>query len=288
MKQRPSRNAAGALAAGLLLLPTILPAIDGRELHFRLRDGYAIVAEGSAGRLRNLNFIVDTGAVPSVVDQRIARRLKLASQKDRLSVFNGSVEAERVVLPSLELGPLRAESLPVLVEDLSSLGRALGVAVDGMIGLDVLGRSNFSIDYPKKRLRFGPFDQPGAVPAIPFEIGPGYLTVQIELERTPVRLMVDTGAPDLILFERHVRDRLPGIELLSQKVSGNLGGEVRLRRAKLHRATCGGTSLPLERASLMLQAADTPPDLDGLLGLASLGAKRVGFDFKNRTMSWEK
>jgi hypothetical protein len=112
--------------------------------------------------------------------------------------------------------------------------------------------------------------------------------VQIELEQTLVRLMVDTGTRDLILFERHVRGRLPGIEFLSEKVSGNLGGEVRLKRAKLHRATCGGTSLPIERASLMLEAADTPPDVDGLLGPASLGAKRVGFDFKNRMMSWQR
>ena len=50
------------------------------EVPFKLYRGYVIVVRGSIGGLKNLNFLVDTGAVPSVVDARIARKLHLRGQ----------------------------------------------------------------------------------------------------------------------------------------------------------------------------------------------------------------
>jgi predicted aspartyl protease len=128
-----------------VLLPGALPAASRHtDIRFALYGGYTIVAQGGVGRLKNLNFIIDTGAVPSVVDQRVARKLGLAGRAEQLSVFNRNLEAQRVVLPDLALGPLRARSVDVRVTDLSAFERALGVPIAGMIGLDVLGSSDFS------------------------------------------------------------------------------------------------------------------------------------------------
>jgi hypothetical protein len=132
----------GWLAVAGVLLPGALPAASRHtDIRFALYGGYTIVAQGGVGRLKNLNFIIDTGAVPSVVDQRVARKLGLAGRAEQLSVFNRNLEAQRVVLPDLALGPLRARSVDVRVTDLSAFERALGVPIAGMIGLDVLGSS---------------------------------------------------------------------------------------------------------------------------------------------------
>ncbi len=181
-------GASGWLVVAGVLLPGVLSAADRHtDVHFALYGGYTIVAQGGVGRLKNLNFIIDTGAVPSVVGQRVARKLGLVGRAEQLSVFNRNLEAQRVVLPDLVLGPLRARSVDVLVTDLSAFERALGVPIAGMIGLDVLGSSDFSIDYATKTLSFGRLEMPASVGSVPFETGQGYVTVRFQVQERPVR-----------------------------------------------------------------------------------------------------
>jgi aspartyl protease len=116
------------------------------KLPFRLYWGYLVVVEGSIGNVQKLNFLVDTGAYPSVVDQKIAHNLGLAEQPGRLNLSNKSVQTRLVVLPSLLLGPVRVESLPVLTEDLSFFQNALGHKVDAIVGLGVLGKRSLTVN----------------------------------------------------------------------------------------------------------------------------------------------
>src|SRR5207244_6830473 len=115
------------------------------KLPIRLYWGYLVVAEGSIGNVQKLNFLVDTGAYPSVVDQKIAHHLGLAEQPGRVNLSNKSVQTRLVVLPSLVLGRIHAESLRVLTQDLSFFQKALGHHVEGSVALDVVTRSSFTI-----------------------------------------------------------------------------------------------------------------------------------------------
>jgi hypothetical protein len=108
------------------------------KIPIRLYWGYLVVVEGSIGNVQKLNFLVDTGAYPSVVDQKIAHHLGLAEQAGRVNLSSKSVQTRLVVLPSLRIGPIRVESLPVLTEDLSFFQKAIGPKVDAIVGLDVL------------------------------------------------------------------------------------------------------------------------------------------------------
>jgi len=111
-----------AISPAILAAPgTALRAQVAVKVPIRLYWGYLVVVEASIGNIRKLNFLVDTGAYPSVIDQKIARRLGLAEQPARVNLSNKSVQTRLVVLPSLLLGPVRVESLPVLTEDLSFL-----------------------------------------------------------------------------------------------------------------------------------------------------------------------
>lgn len=90
-----------SVLVGLLLVFGRVPATKNRaELPMKLYHGYTIVAQGSIGSLKKLNFLIDTGAVPSVVAQRIARKLALRGTVDKVTVFSQTLQTQRVVLPS--------------------------------------------------------------------------------------------------------------------------------------------------------------------------------------------
>jgi hypothetical protein len=61
------------ILASLLISQTLLAADGLVEVPFKLYRGYVIVVKGSIAGLERLNFLIDTGAVPSVVDRRIAQ-----------------------------------------------------------------------------------------------------------------------------------------------------------------------------------------------------------------------
>jgi predicted aspartyl protease len=262
------------------------------DLRFELYLGYTIVVKGSMGELQKLNFIIDTGAVPSIVDARVARKLGLEGVAASVSVFSREVPVEEVVVPRVRVGPVKANSVRALVHDLGFLERRLGVRIDAMIGLDVLGGQDFSIDYSKRRIAFemltGKANSPAAdEPHVPFERGPGFVTVQIQIQGRPLRLMVDTGTNDLVLFASKVQGRLAGAKTVGTKTKTTLGGEGHLAVVELAGASMGSIELPGQRALLLDGEGPSSANLDGLLGIVALGVARITFDFEHDTFRWK-
>ncbi len=136
-------------------LQLVVASDSAGEVPFRLYRDYVIVVRGSIGNLKNLNFLVDTGAVPTVLDRRIARKLHLAGTPGKLSVFTQKVDTEQTSAPNVQLGQLHADALPVVVRDLSLAEQALGTRVDAMIGFDFLGQTAFTIDYLSRKMDHG-------------------------------------------------------------------------------------------------------------------------------------
>src|SRR5438067_1349465 len=89
---------------------TTVLAASPVEIPFRLYRDYLIVVQGTVEGPEKMNLLIDTGADPSVLDRRVARKLRLRGVSGRLGLLNHTVDVEQVVLPSLRLGPLRAES----------------------------------------------------------------------------------------------------------------------------------------------------------------------------------
>ncbi|MGD0921694.1 MAG: retropepsin-like aspartic protease [Terriglobia bacterium] len=274
------------ILASLLISQTLLAADGLVEVPFRLYRGYVIVVKGSIAGLDKLNFLIDTGAVPSVVDRRIAQKLKLSGNGQSLSVFSQSVQAQGVVLSDVALGPIRAERLPVLVRDLAFIEEGMGIHIDAMVGLDVLARSSFRIDYQSKKMIFGAVEP--SEYSVVFEPRPGYVLVQFEVEGQPLRLVVDTGAKDVVLFESRVHGRLASVRTAGAKTSANMGGESQLQEVRLPTARLGTTDLGNQKAYLLATSAQALPNFDGLLGVTALGVKRLAFDFDRQTISWQK
>ncbi|HEY2933326.1 MAG TPA: aspartyl protease family protein [Acidobacteriota bacterium] len=258
----------------LVLTGNAAQAADSGEIGFKLYRGYIIVVRGSIAGMTNLNFLVDTGAMPSVIDESIADRLKLDGTKLRLSVFTADVQTRQVVLPDLTIGPVQVNSLPVVTRDLSQFEAGIGTRIDAMVGSDVLQKAGFSIDYESKKIRFLPDNAP------PFRCSRGTrlgFIVTAQINNRAVRLLVDTGAKDLILFRRRIEKVIEAIKVNGSKISSNMAGESQLSRLDLKEITVAGRTYRVETALVLDTPEDTLPDFDGLLGLSTLKIKRVDF-----------
>ena len=263
----------------LLSLLTVLllvanPAARGdterQALRFDLYRDYLIVVRGSAGPLKGLNFLLDTGASPTVLDRRLAQKLHLEESPASIAVLDGSVQAGQATVPSLNFGPMRRENLPVLIEDLSFFQKALPVHIDAVVGLDVLGQTAFEIDYPSREIHFGPLPQ--LANSLPIQMKAGLPIVDAELNHVSLHLLVDTGASSLILFEPSTPRPISPL-----KVSAAIGDAER-KQVWLHSVRLGEAQFGQEPAFVVQSRTDGNHDFDGLMSPAALGITKLEID----------
>ncbi len=240
------------------------------SIDFALFHGYLIVVKGEAGALRGLNFLLDTGATPSVLDPAVAQRLHLATTPVEIAVLQGTAEGRQGTLSQLSVGPISRSNLPVLVEDLSFVQKQVPVPLDGIVGLDVLGRTPFVINYSSRKIEFG---EAGLGAAIPIELDNGLAMLNVTLDDRPTRLLLDTGAPSLILFRR-VPVQGSGNPLVP---TGSIGEHPENSN---HQGSLRLGSQVIEQANLTTVSSQAGPghEFAGVLSPAGLGFRRVGID----------
>jgi hypothetical protein len=254
------------------------------KLPIRIYWNYLVITEGSIGDLKKLSFLVDTGAYPSVIDQKIAASLGLTEQQGRVNLSSKSVQTHLVVLPSLLLGPYRAESLPMLTEDLSFFQKAIGHKVDGIVGLDILRKSSFTIDYRNREILFGPVE--AMTFSAPFDTDTPVVTVRMSLRKQKRRLVVDTGGPDLMLFQSRGLDST-GFETLGTQNVSDVSGTFQRRKVRIPEVYLGKESIGARVAYVVDDRKDDGDDFDGVLGMKGPQFRKIAFDFEHRRFYWE-
>ena len=256
------------------------------HLPFKLHRGFAIVVRGSIGNARNLNFLLDTGASPSVVDRRVAQKLHLQVSSGQLSTFTQKVAVDQSVAADIHLGPFHADQLRVLVHDLSVLEETLGVRVDAMVGYDFLQQGPFTIDYPSRKILFGPVDS--QLETIPYADGLPYVVVRMHVQNAELPLLVDTGSHDLIVFENVLEGIGPKSSGKQSRTWTNLGGTIQVRPVDFSHSFLGAMPWSYREAFVLQDSRPTDSSgFRGLLGVAALRTARVGFDPVRRLFAWE-
>jgi len=252
-----------------------------RTIPFQLVSNFLVVVNGRVGELDGLKFILDTGASYTLIDQKVADRLKLRRSPGKITNFNREVPVEWAEIPDLRVGPLQTGTFRVMVAKLADYSD-FAENVDGIIGLDLLGRSKkLFIDYEKHTVSWElEGETADRLPA------PGYFTIPIVVQGFPMHLIIDTGLQVMVLYKDRLHKGLPDLRTEGEAIQGGVG-RLQTTRMKLPGVRLVG---PETVATVFL--ADGPeagklPGIDGYLGVAWLQAKRVEFDFAARVLRWQ-
>lgn len=254
-------------------------------VQFDLYQGYCIVVHGSAGPLKNLNFVLDTGTIHSLFNKRIAKKLNLQNGVPAgVVIIGGREQAEDAVLPSLAFGPIQRSNLEITTADLSFLQKTLPVRIDAIIGLDVLGSRPFVIDYSARVIRFG-LASPMPV-SIPLRLDGGLAVFDAEIDHQPVHLLLDTGAASLVLFRRDVHagsgtNTVDGSRL--DRIKDYENEQVWLRSLRV-----GPEEFRQEPALVTRNPKQSQIDFDGVMSPAALGISRVSVDLEAGVLAFSR
>jgi len=254
---------------------------DSKRVGFELYRNYLIVVHGTAGTTKGLNFLLDTGANPSILDARIAAKQHLNLTPTDVAVLNGSVRGGTTTVSSLEFGPIRRSLFPVTVQDLSFLEKALSVRIDGIIGVDMLGSSSFVIDYPSRTIRFGPTESMQG--SIPLQMKQGRAIVDATVNHSTMHLLLDTGAFSLTLFVEGTQPWPASAPPSGKAIVPSDGKQVQLSSFAL-----GDAEFGREVALLVGNPRDAGHDFDGLMSPVALGMTRIAVDLGGGRLAFSR
>src|SRR5437660_5829312 len=89
------------------------------EIPFTLCNGNLIIVKATVGSFKNVNLILDTGTSPTAINQVMADHLNVRGKAALLQTLNGTIQVQTVTLPHIQIGPVHADSIAGVVEDLT-------------------------------------------------------------------------------------------------------------------------------------------------------------------------
>jgi len=265
----------------LIMAMGLVAGSETTSVSFVLDTKGGVIVPVSVGALQDLKFLLDTGSTRSVVSETVAQRLALQPvARSEVVTAAGSSMSLVVALPATCLAAACHDEVLAIMSSKNALDLGSG-KLDGILGADVLGRGDFTLDYKRRRFEWG-----GGADA---QRSQDRLTSSVEDGRTivvapqgagePLRLVADSGADAFVFFDsQRVRalSTLAGVNRLSLQT---LGGAVRAESMLFPRLRVGAATWMDEVAAVVPRPSGYPQTIDGLMPLrrfASVSFRRAG------------
>jgi len=238
------------------------------EIPFRTASNTLIIIALTVNGEGPFNFIVDTGADTTIVDQSLASKVSLPPvSRVQQTTLAGVQTLARGSMQTLSAGPVKVENLPVLVQDLSEL-RKLDSHVDGIAGQNFLAQFNYLLDYRKHVIQIelgNEIRDAIGGDRLPMESSGNRMFVASEaqsLDHAKLRLLLDSGANSIVLL-RHA-SRILDVPPQETGLENTSSGPVRLGVGRIRLLTIG--SEQFHNITVALPAAEPAERIgDGLL-----------------------
>lgn len=254
----------------------------GAELPFHLSPGSLVRVTGRIGTQTDLRFAFDTGASRSIIDSKIAEKLRLNRQPAHTFNFDRTLNWQQATVPEVGFGPIRASNVDMLVGNLAEYSE-YARDIDVIVGVDLLRLANFTIDYDIRKIVYHSFNEPT------FEADPlsNCLFLEILVQGRPIRLIVDTGFPGILLFEERLLASVSNLVMAKDRASVIVGRRLRAQQTTLRGVIIGSKQRNVSVLLATAPASDILPGIVGVIGLPPLHAHRVNCNFVEQTLTWD-
>ncbi len=199
-----------AAACGLILSAVAARADDCHPLTLITSVDLTMAPDDSAALIpvtlkdKPVMLLVDTGGLLTMIEPKVADELGLIRRKGSVGLVNVSGEMSNdFVHTSMQLGTLKAEDLPFIVEA-PSQGIVDDPTIAGILGPDVLRNYDVDIDFGARKFNLISQDhcegkviywQADAVAVVPMTVmDTGHIQFQVNVDGHDVTAMLDTGA----------------------------------------------------------------------------------------------
>jgi hypothetical protein len=269
----------GCALIGPLRAQDPVPSETSAPVTFQLASDFLVVVEGRIATLSHLKFILDTGSTHSMINTKIADQLGLLRQTGTTLNFEHYAKIDWTNVPEMQFGPIRVRNVRVMVGALDQFSE-FASGIDAVIGLDLLGQTqDLGIDFQAKLLIFGELKER----QYDNMARPQALTVLLDVQGSRLRLIVDTGLSEVVLFADRLHGHAPHLKLLNE-------ARAHLGRMPGRTAALPGIQLlpPDSRASVFLfdrAPQSLPENIDGFLGLKALNVDFAKIDFSSETLT---
>lgn len=215
-----------------------------------------------------LTFLLDTGAVHTMIDARVAARFPadLADHRERLTPSDGRsfTSSQRLAIHSFTVGPCTFRNFDAVVLDLTDVADAIGRPLAGILPISLFRGHLLTIDWPAQHVFITRGSLRDAPAGTTYHVrGDPRPFVPLVVNDRTVPCLVDSGASGGLTLQRplfqHLTFAAPPVPAVAtvgaggkQETfhAGRLADDARLADATLHRpiifATTGGNRVGVQ------------------------------------------
>lgn len=247
-----------------------------------------VFVEASIDGTRGL-FLVDTGATASALDPRFAQAAFVHLGRPReVEGRDGDVGARQAGPVRLDLAGGPSVRIEPVAIDLSQASSAMGEPLAGIVGEDVLGRFEVTLDYRDQQLfiQAPASDPPDAIPlrfdGVPYAHGRAVLAGR----SADGEFQIDTGSNTAVEFWRGFsRDRLGGAHG-TRDVGLGVDGETVTERGRIDALQIAGRTITDPEVNFADEGRpdDARPDYAGVIGGPAWRGLVLTLDLPGRRM----
>jgi predicted aspartyl protease len=248
---------------------------------FRLGDQGAVIVPVTVNGKGPFLMLLDTGATHSAITDRVSAAVdaKLVAKSTVLAPTSSAIRPV-VAVEEWSFGPVTVEFvLPTVVAN-GSFDRA--AAIDGLIGQDVLAGLRYTIDFRRRVIEWHDATPAAGEIALHLAFERGRFLMALPHHQTTVRLVPDSGAGAIVLFERAGRMPLEVLETGQTVELVTADAASQARRVKIRELRLGGKTIRNLAAVAVRRTQHDPAEGDGLLPLHLFD--RVTFDGPGRRL----
>jgi hypothetical protein len=247
--------------------------------------------------------VLDSGTSTLLLDKGFAkRRGSLQSSPSGMGLGGG--KGAQTIFPAkigtIRVGPFQASEAAAYAMDFGALSKSAGFQIDALIGQPAFADRYIKIDYPTRRVTFGPVGQAATcAEPIPLKIVNGVPVAEVQLqpvsgaEPVTLRMIVDLGTRHAIaLVGGPFLKTEAGKRLLEtgkpQNIGTGTGGEIQGVFVQAKSLRIGSNLLERPQVGLTDQVKSFEVGfVDGSLGVPLWKDGTITFDYAHQTLCLE-